>query len=396
MRSTVRAHVITGVSALVLAAGLGACSGEGSGDPEGYAEPTRLVADASTPFAQEGQDYTVSGKVLGRLGDRSAAFAGWTEDGTEIYQRFPGRFDISKRPGDSDPRQAALMARDPATGKTRVLSDRPRTARPAPPLVHDLGYSATTIDGNRVLWVETYDISLGDLYVHDLETGRETLLVSAKGAGKSNPPWPTGLVDPVVRGETVYFVGYTEATVNEVRGARGRTSVFAVPIDGSGEPTEIVPGATDLFAGPDGLLEVVLANRLVRWDPAKGPDGEVDESNLPGPELYANESGVRMSHSEDGKPILIESPKYGRFQITVGNAGSVYLTASDRWAAFSILLEGGTQAFLLDMARGELRRIKDVQFVWHGRPATPETYIARPQYEITPKTFDVLELVPAD
>lgn len=388
-------RMIAGVSFVVLAAGLGACSGEDSA-PQEAAEPTVLTADGTTPIATEGEDYRVTGRLLGRIGDRSAAFSGWLEDGTEIYHRTGSVFDIIRRPGTVDQRQVALMARDPESGSLRVISDR---AKDMPeltaPLAHGYSYHAVTPIGRRVLWVEGYAINLGDLRVYDFETDQETLLVSAKDAGAGKPPWPTGMADPVVVGDTVYFIGYSEATVDEARSASGATALYAVPIDGSGTPTEIAPRAEEVFAAPDGLLDVVFHDRMVRWDPAKGTDGELADTSVPGVEHFANEAGVRMSHEEKGEPIVIESPEHGRFEISVGEPGSVYLVGSERWAAFTSSTTGDTAAFLLDMARGELRRVKDAKIAWNPAPLTPATYIPRTESEIAPKTRPVIELVPA-
>ena len=401
MRSARSTRWIAGLSGLALAMGLAACGGDAETSPK--AEPTRLVADATTPVLQEGEDHRVSGSILGRLGDRSAGFHGWTEDGTEIYTRSAGRYDVARRPGTADQSKVALMARDPESGTTRVLSQRPESHRPsASKFAQPYGYAQVTPAGDAVVWIEGHDISLGDLRALDLASGRETLLVDAKDAGRGTPPWPRGLVQPVVAGDTVYFVGYRSATVNAERAADGPLALYSVPIDGSDEPTEIVRGVEDVFPAPDGRLDVVLADRaagvdrMVRWDPAKGQDGEIADTEVTGVEFFANEAGVRMSHPEEGAPIRIDSPDHGRFEIEVGDGSSEYLTASGRWAAFTTSVDGETTAFLLDLERGELRRVEGAKIAANVRPLSPQWYVPRIESEIAPKTYDVIELLPAD
>lgn len=84
-----------------------------------------VTLDESTRVAVKGEDYRVSGRVLGRVGDRWAGFHGFAQDGTEVYTRDAAVYDSASRPDARDDSLTALMARDPKSGELRVLSDRP-------------------------------------------------------------------------------------------------------------------------------------------------------------------------------------------------------------------------------------------------------------------------------
>lgn len=210
------------------------------------------------------------------------------------------------------------------------------------------------------------------------------------GDGLGGTPPATFMSAPVIRDDRVYFIGFR---VPPKDGGSGQTSLYQVPIDASAPPKEIVRGATDVFEAADDLLEVAFERRIVRWDPAQGEDGEIAGTEVRADEAFSNGEGVRVTHDESTGQIEVDSPKHGRFTIEVGDHGSAYLNATDRWVAFTVALDD-QYSFVLDMERGELRRMKGQS---NASPvaSTGATYVLTTQGDVAPKTHAVIELLPA-
>src|SRR5690606_9627557 len=117
----------------------------------------------------------------------------------------------------------------------------------------------------------------GSLYVHDVSTGAERRLVRSTALA-------TGAT-PLVHDEHVYFVGVDGDDLDAVP---ARTSVYRVPADGSSEPELVAQGAIDVFgddspmtSSNDHVLRMVFEDRAVGWDPGRGIDGELPDTELP-------------------------------------------------------------------------------------------------------------------
>jgi len=392
MRRASVGRLVLGAAAVLVAAGLAARVGE----PE--PEPRELTLSAGAPSAVEGEDFVVSGYVLGRLDGRWATFRGWAGDGTEVYTREARVWDYGidvpqggrvrqaqpqREPGDRDPRQVALVARESPTSEPRVLSDH---ARQDP----GIEYRQVQVAGDHVVWVEGRQERYGALFAYDLSTGTETLLLDGDGA--DGRPWPSAYARPVVRDGLVHFVGYRPGTPPE---NSNDTSVYEVPLTG-GEPREVVPGARDVYPAPDGRLDVVEGTRLVRWDPERGGDGEVEGSSLPAARAVATASGVRVALDEAGGVIRIDSPRYGRTDLRLDGRIPADLNASDRWVAFTVPEWG--RAVLLDLDTGTLRRLDDAKYASTVPTAGGYVYTATglTAVPIAPESHRVIDLLPRD
>jgi len=329
--------------------GLTACTTESSPEPSG---PTVLSLD-SVPTLTVGEDYDVATRVPGVMDGRRAALAGWTSGGTEIYERGAQSADGDAK--DDDPYAVALVARDPRTGGTTVLSDR---ARRQGPMARDripgnaLQIVSTVVQGDLVAWLEMRGIGPGgDLYVRDMSNGTEQRLVrSVAFVSKTGP---------VIRGEHVYFVGIDGADPGRLP---ARTSVYRVPVDGSGESELVAADATGVFgdrsvtATPDDALRVAFADRIVDWDPERGADGEVDGTELPADCGVAAGEGVTVACAGSPQQLTIDTGE--RRFVVEGAPGSFgWLGANGRWVMFTVDDDGSQTQYVFDVVREKLLRV---------------------------------------
>lgn len=314
--------------------------------------PTVLRLDDETPQLTEGADYRAVGSVAGVLNGRVAHFAGTADDGAEIYVRDSASADGDHE--DDDPHALALIARDPKSAETRVLSDRPRTQGPVDAERipgNALQFGEVAVSGRYVAWVESVSVApTGDLYAYDLKSDSERLLARGQEPKETDDPWPSAYAAPLVVGDRVYFVGYTSLARGDLP---GESSVFVMPLDGSEPPVEIAPGATAVFSDVGGRLQVIVGEGLVTWNPVRGRDGQLGDS-LRGA-IYANQ-GVRVSVPAGGSTIEIDSPEHGSLTVELGEERAVYFSGTRRWVAFDVESRGCSWSICSAVGWCECRR----------------------------------------
>ncbi|MTB86798.1 hypothetical protein H9L21_09490 [Aeromicrobium senzhongii] len=334
---------------VLLVLGLTACTSESSPEPSG---PTVLSLD-SVPELTVGEDYDVVTLVPTRIDGRAASLAGWTADGTEILERHAHSADGD--PKGDDPYAVALVARDPKTGRTTVVSDRARrqgqVARDRIP-GNALQIVSTVVAGDLVAWFEIRGNGpSGDLYVHDMGAGTERRLVRSVAHASE-----TG---PVIHGEHVYFVGIDG---DDPQRLPARTSVYRVPVDGSREPELVAAGATDVFgdqsvlAPAEGMLQVALEDRVVDWDPERGAEGEVDGTELPADCGVSAGEGVTVACAGEPQELTIDTGDR-RFVVTGASGRFAWLEANGRWVRFTIDDDGDQTQYVFDVIGEKLLRV---------------------------------------
>lgn len=338
-------------SFLVASVVLAACTtGGDSPEPPG---PTVLTVDDSVPTLAVGEDYRVVVRVLGELDGRAASIAGWTRDGTEVYTREAHSADGD--PKDDDPHAVALVTRDPVSGRTTVLSDR---ARRQGPIARDripgnaMRIGSVAVIKDLVVWVEASNPTHGSLYGHDVSTGTERRLVRSSALA-------TGAT-PVVHDEHVYFVGVDG---DDLDALPARTSVYRVPADGSAEPELVAQGAIDVFgdespmmSSNDDVLRMVFEDRVVGWDPERGTDGELPDTELAADCGAHGGDGVTIACHGSPPELTIDTDDVQYVVEGVdGTLGNLHATAL--WAAFTVDEGGRATQYVFDVRREELRRV---------------------------------------
>lgn len=353
-------------AAVVLATVLAGCTAEGTSDG-----PTQTVLTLDDARAWvEDEDYRVVGSVLTELDGRRATFEGFAADGTEIYVRHAQAADGDLQ--DDDPYAVALVARDPQTQRTRVLSDR---ARRQGPVDRDripgnaLAISAVTVSGERVAWVESPSRGHGHLYVHDLSDDSQRRLVRSQAHADSRP---------VIQDGFVHFVNIeVEVEGDDLERMPPPVASYRVPWDGTGEPELVSRGARAVFGASDGHLWMASDVGLVRWDPERGAEGEVPGTRVSATCGAAARGGLTVAC--DGPPAVlhVRSAEHGEVTVEVGpHAG--YVESSGQAVAFTAGLDTSDPRYVLSVARGDLVRVPPKRFL---RPVGGETWLvtsARP------------------
>ncbi|GAA2076218.1 hypothetical protein GCM10009725_06370 [Aeromicrobium tamlense] len=372
-----RGSIISTMAAgsVLLAAVLAGCSG--ASEPDG---PTVIVVGDVVPVLSE-DDYRVTGSIAAQLDGRAATFQGWTAGGDEIYVREAHSAD-----GGSgyDPYAVALVARDPGTGGTEVLSDRARRQGPVdrdaiPGSALQLG--PVTVDGDRLLWVESPSRDHGDLHVLDLGDGTDRLLATRSVSVLSRP---------VVVGDDAWFIA---SDAKDPESIPRMSSLYRVPLDASAPPQRVAEGATDVFADVGGKVRVLIGDRLIGWDPSLGAEGRMPGDGLAGTSFAASE-GVSAVLDPEAHEIRIDSD-LGDHRIDAGDGSLGALNATDRWVAFAVERNGEQQAHLLDLRRGELRRLADAPVPSSARFEDHQYALGTASGRL-PTTFPLIELGPAD
>lgn len=365
--------------ALLLA---GACTSGTGTEPSG---PTVLTVDDSVRPLTVGEDYRVVWRVATRLDGRGVSLAGWTSDGTEVYVRRAESADGDPR--DDDPYAVALVARDPESGRTTVISDR--AARQGPVARDRIPGDAVQIVSvavirDLVVWVEASGLTHGDLFVHDVSTGTERRLVRSTALA-------TGAT-PLVHDEHVYFVGVDG---EDLDATPARTSVYRVPADGSAEPELVARDAIDVFgdespmmSANDDVLRMVFEDRVVGWDP--DGDGELPGTALPADCGAFGGDGVTIA-CDGASPELTIDTGDARFVVrgVRGTIGGLHSTA--RWAAFTVDRDGRQEQYVFDAAREDLRRVPATR-VLHGL-RTHSSFLGLLRSRRPSATEPVIELV---
>lgn len=306
-------------------------------------EPQRQFAlSPAPPSFEEGDDYTVTSRIPTVLEGQQAVY----------FARADGRLIMSLSgtsesgdPSEDDPRGGTLVSVDPKTKNVETLA---RHGKPGSPrYVVDV-----TVAGETVVWVETtqpnYDAMPWRMYALDLETGVEKELASYRELGIEDPPWPSpDAIRPQVVGDDVYVVAVDRV---DDRHDVVQTSVYRVPLTG-GTPERVVPRATGAWAAGRGL-DVLLDDRLVRWDPRRGPSGEVADDGMPADCGAFATTGVRVAcTTADGhRRLTVETTEHGRSTVDLGTHTVGYLNGTSDWVSFST----GDRAYLLDLRRGRL------------------------------------------
>lgn len=279
----------------------------------------------------------------------------------------------------------ALVARDPSTGRTDVLSDRARRQGPVdrdaiPGSALQLGPVA--IDGDRLVWVESPSRDHGDLHVFDLRGGTDRLLARRT---------VSTLARPVVVGEDVWVIA---SDSKDPESLPRTSSLYRVPLDASAAPQRVAEGATNVFADARGMLRVAIGDQLIAWDPALGADGRLPGESLAGTSFVAAE-GMSAALDAEAHEVRVDSG-FGAFRIDAGDASLGALNGTARWIAFSTEHHGEQQAYLLELRRGQLRRLTDA-------PAPSGARFEGGQYALVtaaggrlPATFPLISLDPQD
>ncbi|MCL3837455.1 hypothetical protein [Aeromicrobium duanguangcaii] len=337
------------VLSLVLA--LAACTSEAPTEPSG---PTVLSLDESVPVLTVGEDYDAVTRVPTELDGRAASLAGWTADGTEIYVRHAHR--AGRDAQDDDPYAVALVARDPRTGRTTVLSDR---ARRQGPVARDripgnaLQIGPVVVRGDLIAWTESRGIGpSGDLYVRDMDAGAERRLVRSRALAPD--------VAPVLRDGAVYFVGVEGDDLGRVP---AQTSVYRVPADGSGEPELVAPGATAVFGDlsaiastPRHVLKVAFEDHVVDWDLTVGAEGEDDGTRLRADCGVSAGEGVTVACAGEPQELTIDTGNR-RFVVTGASGRFAWLEANGRWVRFTVDDDGDQTQYVFDVIGEKLLRV---------------------------------------
>lgn len=359
---TARRAPLSLATGLMLAV-LGGCTDAGGSAEEPPASvPSKVEIDrhlevsGTTPFAKEGKDFRIVGGTPAVIEGRMAFYRGTASDGTEVLVRS----DTAPPSAESspDPRGNALILRNPDTGSVKTI------AQPGTP-DRWLQIVDVVVAGDQVVWTDTPSRSLYELpwamHTYDIATGKSIQLASSDDFGIENPPLPglKGVVPHVAEGYA-YFPAVDEVNKSDPEGY-GHASIYRVPLQG-GDPELVAKGANEVYgdADPSKIQVRFSGERIVQWDPAKGPDGEVRGTSVPAPEeAFANDGTLVTADSSAG--VQVDSPKHGRFSVKLPKgARGYYLNATDRWASFTVDRNSEQQGYLLDLQRGRLMRLKGV------------------------------------
>jgi hypothetical protein len=335
----------------------GGSSGEPSASVSSKAEiDRRLEVSGATPFAKEGTDFRVVGETPAVIDGRMAFYRGTASNGTEVLVKS----DIGPPSTGStpDPRGNALILRDPDTGSIKTVSQ---------PGTRDrwLQIVDVIVAGDQVVWTDTPSRSLYELpwamHTYDIATGKSKQLASSDDFGIENPPLPglKGVVPHVTEGYA-YFPAVDEVKKSDPEGY-GRALIYRVPLKG-GDLELVAKGANEVYGdGDPSKIQVRFSGeRIVQWNPAKGPDGEVRGTSVPAPEeAFANDGTLVTADSSAG--VQVDSVKNGRFTVKLPKgARGYYLNATDRWVSFTVDRNSEQKGYLLDMQRGKLTMLKGV------------------------------------
>ncbi len=347
----------------LLLAALGGCTDAGGSPEEPSASVSskaeidrRLEVSGATPVAKEGRDFRVVGETPAVIDGRMAFYRGTAADGTEVLVKSDTGPPSSGT--EPDPRGNALILRDPDDGSVETIS-QPGTRERWIQVVDVI------VAGNQVVWTDTPSRSLYELpwrmFAYDIATGKKKQLASSDDFGIENPPLPglKGIV-PHVAEDYVYFPAVDEVKKSDPEGY-GRASIYRVPFEG-GDPELVAKGANEVYgdADPSKIQVRFGGDRIVQWDPAQGPDGEVRETSTPAPEEAFANDGTRVT-ADSSAGVQVDSPKHGRFTVKLPNgARAYYLNATDRWVSFTVDRNSEQKGYLLDMKMGKLTRLEGV------------------------------------
>lgn len=287
---------------------------------------------------------------------RMAFYTGTAADGTQVLVKSDtGPPSSGSAP---DPRGNSLILRDPDSGETKTISQHGTPER-------WLQIADVIVAGNHIVWTDTPSRSLYELpwamYTYDISTGRKKLLASSDDFGIENPPLPglKGVIPHVAEGYA-YFPAVDEVRKSDPEGY-GRASIYRVPLTG-GDPELVAKGANEVYgdADPSTIQVRFGGDRIVRWDPSKGRDGEIGETSLTAQEEAFANDGTRVT-ADSAAGVQVDSQEHGRFTVTLPKGTrAYYLNATDRWASFTVDRNSEQKGYLLDMERGRLTRLKGV------------------------------------